>query len=187
MNVFVVDGEAIRTNTEVMSSHDLTGSRLKFDAAERSYVYAVGRRYVRDAEAADDVAQEAMLLAFRHRDAFRGDSHPRTWLYRIATTTALVYLRRQRRREAWHSTREVSESHAVAPTPAADDALASHEQAEQVKRGLDGLDEKYASVIRLRAEDLRDHEIASRLGISTTAVKVRAHRARAMLRVALAA
>jgi len=187
LNVFKVDDEGVRPKTEDMPSHDLPGSRLRFDAAERSYVYAVGRRYVRDADAADDVAQEAMLLAFRHRDAFRGDSHPRTWLYRIATTTALGYLRRQRRRDAWHSTREVSESRAVATEPAADEALAGHELAVEVQRGLAGLDEKYASVMRLRADDLRDHEIASQLGISTTAVKVRAHRARAMLRVALAA
>ena len=170
-----------------MPSNDLTGSSLRFDASERSFVYAVGRRYVRDEDAADDVAQEAMLLAYRHRHAFRGDAHPRTWLYRIATTTALGYLRRQRRREAWHSPRDLADVRAVAPAPAADDALATQQLAEQVEQEIAGLDEKYASVIRLRADDLRDHEIAIRLGISTAAVKVRAHRARAMLRVALAA
>ena len=170
-----------------MTTHDLPGSQLRFDAAARRFVYAVGRRYVRDDAAADDIAQEAMLLAFRHREAFRGDSHPRTWLYRIAATTALGYLRRQRRREAWHSPRDVGTLHPVSPAPAADDVLAGHELALQLQNGLAALDDKYAAVLRLRADDLRDGEIASQLGISTTAVKVRAHRARGMLRDAMAA
>lgn len=160
---------------------------LQFDAAERSYVYAIGRRLVRDEAAADDVAQEAMLLAFRYRHAFRGDSHPRTWLYRIATTTALGYLRRQARRAAHHAARPVHELRLISPQPAVDDALATHELAMRAAGQLDALDDKYANVIRLRADDCRDAEIAEVLGLTTTAVKVRAHRARAMLREALAA
>lgn len=160
---------------------------LRFDAAERSYVYAIGRRLVRDEAAADDIAQGAMLLAFRHRHAFRGDSHPRTWLYRIATTTALGYLRRQARRAAHHATRPVHELRLVSQAPAADDALATHELAAEAAGRLAELDDKYANVIRLRADDCRDAEIADLLGLTTTAVKVRAHRARAMLREALAA
>ena len=163
--------------------------QLRFDDAERGFVYAVGRRYVHDADAAEDIAQEAMTLAFRHRDSFRGDSHPRSWLYRIAATTALSYLRRQRRSAGRMTGCDPDELARLPDLDArsADDALADHERADELARQLGALDDKYASVMRLRAEDLREHEIAERLGISVAAVKIRAHRARAMLRAAMVA
>src|SRR5215469_3095868 len=63
----------------------------------RAYVRSVAMKYVRDEADAEDVTQEAMLLAHRHRDAFRGDSRYSTWLYRVTATAALMFLRRQRR------------------------------------------------------------------------------------------
>src|SRR5262245_54105978 len=69
----------------------------ELDRQMRSYVFSVAMKYVKDEDAAADVAQEAMLLAHRHRDSFRGDSLYTTWLYRVTATTALMYLRRQRR------------------------------------------------------------------------------------------
>jgi RNA polymerase sigma-70 factor (ECF subfamily) len=161
--------------------------QLRFDDAERGFVYSVGRCYVHDEDAADDVAQEAMLLAFRHRASFRGESHPRTWLYRIATTTALGYLRRQRRREGRVTgcDPEALARFDDATSPSAEDALVSRELADGLRCQLLALDEKYASVMRLRAEDLPEHEISRRLGLSLAVVKIRAHRARRMLREAL--
>ena len=159
---------------------------LRFDESDRGFVYAVGRRYVHDDHAAEDVAQEALLLAYRHRHAFRGEAQPRTWLYRIAMTTALGYLRRQAR----HLARIVAlepDALAVLPAPAGspEDAAASRELGAAVARQLDGLDDKYASVLRLRGEDYCDREIAARLGVTVATVKVRAHRGRAMLRDAI--
>src|SRR5262252_882256 len=69
----------------------------ELDRQMRSYVFSVAMKYVKDEDAAADVAQEALLLAHRHRDSFRGDSLFTTWLYRVTATTALMYLRRQRR------------------------------------------------------------------------------------------
>jgi len=183
------------TELAVVDSNELDVSarqvdhQLRFDDAERGFVYAVGRRYVADEDAADDVAQEAMLLAFRHRASFRGESHPRTWLYRIAAMAALGYLRRHRRRDARIITCDPEQLAGFDErvTPSAEDELASRELAERLHRQLGALDEKYASVLRLRAEDLGEHEIAERLGLSVAVVKIRAHRARGMLREALLA
>ena len=65
---------------------------------ERAYVFAVAMKYVKDEDAAADVTQDALLLAHRHRAKFRGDSRYSTWLYRIAASAALMYLRQHRRR-----------------------------------------------------------------------------------------
>lgn len=48
----------------------------------------------------DDVLQTAYLKAFRLWDTFRGESSRRTWLHRIAHTTAIDHLRGLRRRQA---------------------------------------------------------------------------------------
>src|ERR1700759_716359 len=70
---------------------------IQFTAKEREFVYGVAMKYMKDEEKAHDVTQDALLLAYRHRASFRGDSRFTTWLYRIAATTALMHLRKDRR------------------------------------------------------------------------------------------
>src|SRR5262245_40984820 len=65
---------------------------------ERQYVFSVAMKDLKDPAAAEDVTQDALLPPHRHRDSFRGASRFSTWLYRVAATTALMYLRKQRRR-----------------------------------------------------------------------------------------
>src|SRR5678816_1856321 len=63
----------------------------------RAYVRSIAMKYVHNEHDAEDVTQDAMLLAHRYRDAFRGDSRYSTWLYRVTATAALMFLRKQRR------------------------------------------------------------------------------------------
>src|SRR6478736_8892408 len=63
----------------------------------RDYVRSVAMKYVRNEADADDVTQDAMLLAHRYRASFRGESRYSTWLYRVTATAALMFLRKQRR------------------------------------------------------------------------------------------
>src|SRR6478609_11610145 len=63
----------------------------------RAYVRSVAMKYVRNEQDAEDVTQDAMLLAHRYRESFRGDSRYSTWLYRVTATAALMFLRKQRR------------------------------------------------------------------------------------------
>src|SRR5687767_9972374 len=54
-------------------------------------------RLVGQHESAEDLCQETFLKAFKHWDHLRDVTCVRRWLYRIATNTAVDYLRRQRR------------------------------------------------------------------------------------------
>ncbi len=77
------------------------GDKSAYDVLVRKYQHKIIKlisRYVHDPEAAQDVAQEAFLKAYRGLSSFRGDSAFYTWLYRIAINTAKNYLVAQGRR-----------------------------------------------------------------------------------------
>jgi RNA polymerase sigma-70 factor, ECF subfamily len=165
--------------------------------AEREYCFSVAMKYVRDEEVAADVAQEALLLAHRYRDSFRGDSRFSTWLYRIAATTALMWLRRQRRRGR-ELTRLVAGGDGgaeeiaaletrISPEPGPAELAAAHEQVHLVARRLDEMGDKYGRIFLMRyLEGYTETEIAERLDLSLATVKTRAHRARVAVKDTLA-
>lgn len=77
------------------------GDKSAYDVLIRKYQHKIIKlisRYVHDPEAAQDVAQEAFLKAYRGLSRFRGESAFYTWLYRIAINTAKNHLVAQSRR-----------------------------------------------------------------------------------------
>lgn len=160
---------------------------ITFAPDERGYVYAVARRIVDSADDAEDVTQDALVLAYRNRNAFRGDSRYRTWLHRIAVTTALGYLRRQRRSRICvldaDDERGVLER-SVDPSKSPVTLIAQAEDRATVQRALAELPVSYRHVL-LERVDATEPEVAKRLGISVANVKIRAHRARKQLRETL--
>jgi len=170
-------------STVFSSTPEPRGGRVSFGPDDRGFVYAVARRIVRSAEDAEDVAQEAMLLAYRHRDSFRGDAHYRTWLYRIASTAALSHLRRARRsREDLAANDQGFGRELADPARSPEGDVADREAAEVARRAIAALEPMYRAAFELRAADCPEAEIAEHLGISVANVKIRVHRARKRLR-----
>ncbi|MEO6775874.1 MAG: RNA polymerase sigma factor [Kofleriaceae bacterium] len=159
------------------------GNQPRFGKAEREFVFAIARRIVGTPEAADDVAQEAMLLAYAHRTAFRGDSRYRTWLYRIAVTAALGHLRKLKRSRELLGLADDALPVPIDAAASPETQVADRQAAVVAERLLAELDPKYRDVVMMRTE-LSEAETARRLGITIANVKVRAHRARAQLRCA---
>src|SRR5262245_62158718 len=157
----------------------------------RAYVKSVAMKYVRNEQDADDVAQDAMLLAHRYRDSFRGESRYSTWLYRVTATAALMFLRKQRRvaRGVPASTTPDGGGppwveRQAAETDTRAEVMARHEL-DDVRVAVAALGAKYPAVFWKRyGEGRTETEIARELGISVAAVKTRAFRGRqAALRV----
>lgn len=151
----------------------------------RAYVKSVAMKYVRNEEDADDVAQDALLLAHRYRDTFRGESRYSTWLYRVTATAALMFLRKQRRiaREVPASTATDDEGTPwLERQPAEADTRAeviARTELEDVRAAVAALGAKYPTVFWKRyGEGRTETEIARELGISVAAVKTRAFRGR---------
>jgi len=80
-------------------SHDAFAELVRLHhVGVRSYL----ARFLRQAEGADDLAQEVFLAAYRQLEDFEGAASFQSWLFGIARNKALTYLRgeiRRRRRE----------------------------------------------------------------------------------------
>jgi RNA polymerase sigma-70 factor (ECF subfamily) len=88
-----------RIDRALVARVQLDGDRQAFEQLLRRHqgmVRAQLRRLLHgDAAAADDLAQETFLLAWRKLDQFRGDARFSTWLYRIAYACFLQALRKR--------------------------------------------------------------------------------------------
>ena len=159
--------------------------QIRFTAKERDFVYGVAMKYMKDEEKAHDVAQDALLLAYRHRASFRGDSRFTTWLYRIAATTALMHLRKDRRLPHLHSidAEEVQGDEPRDEEATPEDRWASSEAVQLAGERLAQLGDKYGQIFSMRfVEGYSESEIARKLSLNVATVKTRAYRARAHLR-----
>lgn len=158
-------------------------------------VYRLAWGFVKNDAEAEEVVQDTFLNAYRAIDRFRGASKIGSWLYRITVNTALMRLRRKRRRpevsfEAMKPDDETRGHHHDSPLlvderTAADNA-ANNELGGEIRRAVDELDEKYRVVFMLRdVEQLSIQETAEILDLTPAAVKSRLHRARLQLRASL--
>jgi RNA polymerase sigma-70 factor, ECF subfamily len=163
------------------------GDPVTFTSADRQFVLAITRRIVGDVDA-PDAAQDALLRAYHHRDQFRGDSRYRSWLFRIATSVGLSYLRRSRRRLSLGEAAGEVDTEAVATDAMSpEDLVAQAQEHDQLQQEISRLDPGYADVVRLRFEkDMTEEAVAKVLGMTVANVKIRAFRARRRLRDAVA-
>jgi RNA polymerase sigma-70 factor (ECF subfamily) len=159
-------------------------------------LYRIARSVVRDDSEAEDVLQEAYLRAFAALSAFRGESTLATWLSRIVLNEAL---QRRRKRvdtpEAGVGVDMMQPRGAdIIPFPLTNSdstdperAMAQNEICQLLERAIDELPEDFRVVLVLRTlEDMSVEETASLLGLREETVKTRLHRARRLLREALA-
>lgn len=128
---------------------------------------------LRDVPMAEDAVQETFLRAFRRMDAFRGDSEPKTWLYRIAINVC-----KDMRRNAWHRffDKRVDVERVYAACEDASDISIALMQ--EILR----LPDKLREVVFLYYyDDMKLSEIARLTGVSVSTVSDRLVRARSKL------
>lgn len=148
---------------------------------------------VRDPVEADDLTQEVFLLAHRKLESLRDPDALVSWLYRIATHVCYDRFRkssRQPRIEPLDAEGSVGASSQgdVADAARLDQVIERTEMSACVRNYIEDLSTEYRQVIFLHdLEEVSSPEIAEMLGATLDAVKIRLHRARRKLQVALKA
>jgi len=173
---------SVPTNSSVVLSTGDLDSRFRAlvdehqDAAIRT-----ARRLLGGDCAAEDVAQEAFLRAFKGLPKFRGEASLRTWFFRILVREVQRHKRWQVLRKIW-STDSTSEMDLPAiERPAGDSALRS-----RIVTALDGLPQRQREAfVLVHLEQFTVKEAAEILGVSLGTAKVHVHRATKALRVSL--
>ncbi len=143
-------------------------------------VYRFALRLTGDRHRAEDLTQDVLLRAWRHRDRLRDRGAARVWLFQIAANLWRDDVRRQQRRP-----RQVGppadEQHGTAMPPDREAIL--QEDLRRALEAMDGLPARQREVLYLHVcEELSLAEIAAVLQISTDAVKASLSVARKKLR-----
>jgi RNA polymerase sigma-70 factor (ECF subfamily) len=143
---------------------------------------------------AEDLTQEVFEKAQRAIGTFRGDSRVLTWLYRVATNTAIDRLRSAERRADPDrdgddpDPLEAALSAEAAQEPSLDGELDRTHMRECILGVVEHLPTSQRAAILLgELRGFSDRELADALGVSLGAAKIRLHRARRALKAALEA
>lgn len=134
-------------------------------------------RFVRDRETARDMAQETFLRVYERLDQFDPSRRFGPWLFRIGVNLVLDYLRKRKRRiwPALFSDSRVEKG----PDPAVSDPRETLDLEQEVRRVLEGIPEKYRSVLILRdLENFSTSEIAAILHRKEATIRWRLAEAR---------
>ena len=152
----------------------------------RVRIYHTAFRILRNRQDAEDVTQRSFQRAFTNLGGFREDSTFSTWVTRIAINEALMMLRHRRADKAVQGIDDTEGSFVLdladkALTP--EQAFSENELRAAVIHAISNLRENLRTVVLLRElQGLTSAETARRLGLSVSAVKVRAFHARRCLR-----
>ncbi|HET9409399.1 MAG TPA: RNA polymerase sigma factor [Candidatus Sulfotelmatobacter sp.] len=167
----------------------LSGETPLYEVIMRRYnqrLYRMARAILRDDGEAEDVMQDAYVRAYQHLSEFEGRAKFATWLTRIAVNEALGRVRRRTRFQPLETPDESGEnlmSTAESTTPSPERSAYDRELGGLLEQAVLQLPEDYRIVFTMReVEEMNTAETAECLGLTEENVKVRLHRARAMLR-----
>lgn len=185
--------DTVARQTHTLSDEDvvarvLAGETSMFEIIMRRYnqrLYRVARAILRNDSEAEDVMQDAYVRAYEHLEQFAGRAKFGTWLTRIAVHEGLA---RKRRGSRYHNS-EAPQSKEDPMDEYPSVGLNPEEQASNLQlhslleEAMESLPDVYRTVFMLRdVEEMSTIETANVLEITEENVKVRLHRARALLR-----
>lgn len=183
-----------RTDEELLLGYRDTGEADLFSELVQRYereLYSYLRRYLGDAEMAEDAFQAAFLQVHLKCDQYEPGRAVRPWLYTIATNQAIDAQRRSRRHRMVSLDRASAASGdevgklldllaSKEPGPAA--KVSAQERKEWLREAVDQLPAALRDVVTLvYFQDLKYREAADALGIPVGTVKSRMHAAVAKL------
>jgi len=190
-------GQAVLGETVLKSAMAMEAAAPSVEtlvAGNSVMVFRIAYSILRNHHDAEDAAQECFLRVWKHKDRLHEVNNPKTWLARIAWTTALDKRRSSR---AMGSLNMVSLSDDQSgtelmqaipdSTPVADEQLVGAEMQRMLERLIAGLPEELRHPLELSTvQELNSAEIAEVMKIPEGSVRTRLFRARKQLREKMA-
>jgi RNA polymerase sigma-70 factor, ECF subfamily len=151
-------------------------------AATHREVYTLCLRILGNPDDAAEATQDAYLKVWRGLGGFRGEAQFSTWLYRVASNTAISKHRGRSRRRSRETEADETRLEQMPDPGSVEDAAGARLEVAALEAALARLPEMYRDAVVLRdVYGYSIEEIASQLKISETATKVRVHRGRKRL------
>lgn len=179
-------------------AEDTSRSRAEFEGLLvplLQMAYGTAVRLTRDRTEAEDLVQDAALLAFRAFGSFQRGTNFKAWFFRILTNAFYSRHRKEKHEKANLSTEDVPPLYLYHKTTEAGlqgsesdpaSAIMDRLDADRVSEALDTLPEEYRAVATLYfIDDFSYQQIAEVLECPVGTVRSRLHRGRRMLQKAL--
>lgn len=168
----------------------LAGESELYEIIMRRYnqrLYRVARAILRNDAEAEDVMQDAYVRAYEHLAQFAGRSRFAAWLTKIAVHEALGRLRKHEHLEELEAmSPKEAENVLVSVGNSPEQQASNSEMGHLLEKAVLSLPESYRTVLMMRdIDEMSTAETADALDLTEENVKVRLHRARALLRKGL--
>lgn len=154
----------------------------RFVSENMRRVFLLIYRIVGNVADAQDLTQEAFIKALQRQDQLKDLEKAARWLSRIASNTAIDFLRRSGR-VAFTDIEDMPEPFVTSPADSPEQVLLRNEHRERLEAGLEILTGRERTALLLRdVEDLPAEEVAARLNCSKATVRSHIANARVKLR-----
>ncbi len=194
----MTDTEMTELDEKELTRRIIDGDAEAFNELVRLYhpsVFRLANRMLRNADDAQEVAQEAFLAAYEGAAKFKGQSHIRTWLLSITYNKTVDRLKKTikdnwfiagdlEKSEKWEIVEKVTKFTDWGRNP--EQNFQSAEIRASLETALSTVPAESKAVFELRdIQGLTSKEVADALGITEGTVRVRLHRVRQYLMVAM--
>ena len=173
---------------EDLKKGDLKSLKILIDEHQKK-VLNTCYRFVNNKEDAEDLTQEVFIEVYKSISSFRGESKISTWIYRIAVTKSLDFMRKKKRKKRFAILKKVFSDDSLAYdipdsknlSPAG--KLEEHDRIGILNEALKSLPENQRAAFTLsKYDEMSYKEIAGILNTTIPSVESLIHRAKNNLR-----
>lgn len=142
----------------------------------KGILYKVSKMYMDTTDDQQDLFQEIIFQLWKSYDSFRNESQFSTWMYRVAINTAIVFLKKEKRKVDKY---EIPSENIKDEE---DDSHIKESQIEHFYKAVQKLEKIDKAIIFYQLEGFSHKEIGANLGISEGNARVKLNRAKEKLK-----
>ena len=149
---------------------------LKRIESHKGILYKVSKMYMDNFDDQQDLFQEIICQLWKSYDSFRNESQFSTWMYRVAINTAIVFLRKEKRKVDKYEipSENIREDEGDSPL--------KENQLDHFYKAVQKLEKIDKAIIFYQLEGFSHREIGENLGISEGNARVKLNRAKEKLK-----